>query len=287
MIDRGIVVFVAARRGWMGLPVAAILAATVLLALAAPGARAADAGCGDAGWTEEIVSASGDESGLGGTGARGDDSGLGGSGARGDDSGIGGTGVFGTLSAVGSVCVNGQRIGFDENVEVVLEKGVAIGAANLAVGQTVWLVAHPAEAGLTTSKVWVLPDGVAGAAAHAWLESRIDASPDLAFLSIEGVVSSWPDGDRFELEGVLVDATASRELRGALDVAARVRVSGAISRDGLLRPERISVRVRPPERPSRPVDRAPRIERPPTQDRPTRPDSSVRPNRRDRVSPTP
>lgn len=263
------------------------LAGTVPQAL-----QAAD-DCGNAGWSEQRIAArgddsglggtgvAGDDSGLGGTGVTGDDSGLGGTGVTGDDSGIGGTGIFGTITSTSSICVNGVRIRFGDEVVVVFEAGTAVGAGNLAVGQTVWLVAHPGERGLQTDQIWVLP---VGASARAWLEERIEATGPLARLSVEGPVDRWVDPQRFQVVGVLVDATA-RDVRSLLDSASQVRVSGSLTRGGILRVDRIAVTARPPRRPIRPVDLPPRIERPPINDRPVRPEPALRPNRTDQMKP--
>ena len=260
--------------------------ATWLLFLALAGTvpqaiQAAD-DCRNAGWSEQQIAARGDDSGLGGTGVAGDDSGLGGTGVTGDDSGIGGTGIFGTITSTSSICVNGVRIRFGDEVVVVFEAGTAVGAGNLAVGQTVWLVAHPGKQGLQTDQIWVLP---VGASARAWLDERIEATGPLARLSVEGPVDRWVDPQRFEVVGVLVDATA-RDVRSLVDSASQVRVSGSLTRAGILRVDRIAVTARPPRRPVRPVDRSPRIS-PPINDRPVRPDSSLRPNRTDKVKPKP
>jgi hypothetical protein len=272
---------------------AAILLLCTALALAAPEVVQAEvtAGCESAGWNEQRISLQGDDSGVGGTGVFGDDSGIGGTGVAGDDSGsggtgvagdasgIGGTGIFGTITAMGSICVNAERIHFSDEVVVVLEAGTAVGSANLAVGQIVWLVAHPSPQGLETAEIWVLP---AGAQVREWLDERIGATGALARLSVEGPVDGWVDPERFAVNGVVVD-TDLRDVRSLIDSASQVRVSGTLTRDGILRADRIAVTARPPQRPVRPVDRPPRIERPPVNDRPVRPDTSLRPNRSDRL----
>ena len=84
----------------------------------------------------------GEDSGIGGTGHSAEGSGIGGTGRSGDDeSGIGGTGIFGTVTAFGSLCVNGLRVQYDQNVEVEIN-GARASAADLAVGQVVYAVAH-------------------------------------------------------------------------------------------------------------------------------------------------
>jgi hypothetical protein len=181
------------------------------------------------------------------------------------------------------MCVNGLRVHFGEEIVVVLEAGSAVGRGSLDVGQTVWLVARPGDQGLETEQVWVLP---AQAEPRAWLEERMQAAGTVAALSVEGPLDGWLDPERFEVVGVRVDVTA-RDVRSLVDTAAQIRVSGSLTRDGILRADRIAVTARPPVRPVRPVDRPPRIERPPTNDRPVRPDSSLRPNRTDRLDTAP
>jgi len=80
-------------------------------------------------------------SGIGGTGLEpsGDD-GIGGTGHGDDDeeSGIGGTGIFGTITGFGSICVNGFRVHYDDDVPVSLDGEVASAEA-LAIGQVVYV----------------------------------------------------------------------------------------------------------------------------------------------------
>ncbi len=270
-----------------------LLALLVLLLVSAP--ALADPSCATPGWNPEHLSAlggdsglggtgaSGDESGLGGTGIANDDSGIGGTGATGDDSGLGGTGIFGTITSIGSMCINGERVHFADDVEIVFENGIAIGAEGVAVGQTVWLVARPGDAGLFTEQIWVLPPQAGSQASAAWLEERIEDAGDLTRLSLEGRVDGWVDPERFAIHGIVVDVAATRDVRAVLDAASQVRVSGAVLRDGIIRADRISVRpeppLRPPVRPQLPPA-PPRIDRPPSGDRP---DSTVRPNKTDRI----
>ncbi len=81
-------------------------------------------------------------SGTGGTGVLGDEgSGTGGTGVLGDEgSGTGGTGVLGTITGFGSVCVNGLRIGYDDETPVERD-GRAVPAKDLAVGHVVRVTA--------------------------------------------------------------------------------------------------------------------------------------------------
>lgn len=260
-----------------------VLAAIAALLLAVPSAVGADTSCGNGDWSDETHASQGGDSGLGGTGVAGDDSGIGGTGGTGDDSGVGGTGVFGVITALGSICVNGAWIQVPSDVEVVFENGVAIGAESLAVGQTVWLVAQDGEEGLETSRVWVMPRTIALRDASAWLERRLLQTRDFTRLSVEGPVGRWLDRGGFEVHGVVVQAREGRALRGALEAAPRVRVTGRLGRDGVVRPDRIQVPKRPPVRPQRPSVRPPKIERAPV-DRPIRPDTVIRRNETDRTT---
>ena len=246
------------------------------LALATPALAGSD--CATAGWADEPLASQGGDSGLGGTGVSGDGSGLGGSGASGDDSGLGGTGIFGTITSMGSICINAERVHFSQDVQLVFENAVAMGPEDLSVGQTVWLVARSSSVGLFTQEIWVLPPEASPGAASAWLGERIQQAGRLARLSLEGPVGGWVDGQRFAVHGVVVDAVSARDVRGAVDGAARVRVKGALLRDGVIRADRISVRPKPPARPpvrppSRPI--RPRIDRPRGSGRP---DAILRPD---------
>lgn len=274
-----------------------LLPLLVLLLLPAP--VLANPSCMTSGWNDEQLTAlagdsglggsgaSGDETGLGGSGIHGDDSGIGGTGASGDDSGLGGTGFFGTITSLGSICVNGERVHFSDQVELVLENTVAIGAGGLAVGQTVWLVARPGDAGLFTQKIWVLPAEAGPQASAAWLGERVENAGNLARLSLEGPVERRLNPKRFAVHGIVVDAAATRDVRALVDTASHVRVSGAVLRDGILRADRLAVRPAPPVRPPvlRPQlpSKPPRIERPRSVDRP---DSTLRAIPRD-VRPVP
>ncbi|MAF67494.1 MAG: hypothetical protein CMJ84_17785 [Planctomycetes bacterium] len=142
----------------------------MLLVLAGP-AFAEDPCAGPAPFA--ALALGGDESGIGGTGLSGSDSGIGGTGlgdpdsgiggtGRGDDeSGIGGTGIFGTVTAFGSICVNGLRVQYDEDVEVAVN-GARASTADLAVGQVVYAVAHGDDGRLATNRieVWSAAVGV-------------------------------------------------------------------------------------------------------------------------------
>ena len=275
-----------------------LLVLVLACALASGAVRADDDACDGGVWEVRTLSgdsgvggtgARGDEgSGVGGTGARGsaqkqargDDSGLGGTGARGDESGIGGTGIFGTVTAADALCVNGQRVALAPYVQVIREKGLAVGAENLFAGETVWFVSGGGGAGGKIGRVWVLSRAAGEEARRAWLEARIAAAPGLAALSIETRGDRFSGGELLDLGGVQVDARSTAALRSVVRPSDRVRVSGRLTRDGLLRAERLAIQVRPPVRPQRPVDRPPRIERPTDRKTtPVRPDIRIVPQR--------
>ncbi len=74
--------------------------------------------------------------------AGGDDDGIGGSGLEsGDDDGIGGSGLYGTVTGFGSICLNGRRITYADDVPVNVAGGIGT-ADDLAVGQVVQVVAR-------------------------------------------------------------------------------------------------------------------------------------------------
>lgn len=85
----------------------------------------------------------GDESGLGGTGHTGsEESGLGGTGlSEGEESGIGGTGIYGTITGFGSICINGLRVHYNDEVPVTLD-GAPASSSALSVGQVVAIEAN-------------------------------------------------------------------------------------------------------------------------------------------------
>jgi hypothetical protein len=74
--------------------------------------------------------------------------GIGGTGLGGEEDGIGGTGIFGTITGFGSLCVNGLRIHYDEEVGVAVD-GVSATPQALAVGQVVWV-----EASSRDGRIW-------------------------------------------------------------------------------------------------------------------------------------
>ena len=190
---------------------------------------------------ERLVFAQGDESGLGGTGLAGDESGLGGTGISGDESGLGGTGIFGTITSLGSICVNGHRVLFDDDLRVVLADGSEDGSGALAAGQTIWLVASAAADGrLFTSEVWLLPESAPQSAVGVWLAQRIAEAGPLARLSIEGPVDAGPERDRIEVYGIAVEARDVEALRDAAESVTRLRVSGSLEDDGTLRVDRVT-----------------------------------------------
>src|SRR5262249_8191912 len=105
-----------------------------------------------------------------GTGRTGEEKGLGGTGApareSGEEQGIGGTGIFsslapgesalflGTITSLGSVCVNGVRVQVDDATQVSTDGGRS-GTAALRGGDWVQMRAARSGAGLHASEIRV------------------------------------------------------------------------------------------------------------------------------------
>jgi hypothetical protein len=97
----------------------------------------------------------GAEDGIGGTGLQGAEDGIGGTGLQGDGDGIGGTGIFGTVTRVADLCVNGLPVRLAAESRVVFE-GRPGSAADLAVGQVVWVEARERSRALVARSVTVV-----------------------------------------------------------------------------------------------------------------------------------
>jgi hypothetical protein len=89
------------------------------------------------------------------------DRGIGGTGAVGDpgDRGIGGTGVIGTIRRFGSIFVNGLRISYPADVQVVID-GAAADVSQLRIGQVVQVIATKSGKGLETQEIRVTSEVV-------------------------------------------------------------------------------------------------------------------------------
>ncbi|MEM7410311.1 MAG: DUF5666 domain-containing protein [Myxococcota bacterium] len=253
----------------------------------------------------------GGDDGIGGTGRSsgvdGED-GLGGTG-RDPGDGIGGTGIYGAITGFGSICVNGLRIHYDEEVPVERD-GVPGTLRDLAVGRVVWALADVREGELWATSLSVesalrgpiealAPQGrrfrVAG------VEVRVPEgvpSPGAALAAGQSVEVSgfWRDA------GTLVASRVERAPAGPalqrprFDGPARVRGLGWVSLEGHvtpLRPEtaradvargvqglalerapapdgtRVWVEVRPVAGSWRPERVRERVERPPATRRPS------------------
>jgi hypothetical protein len=123
------------------------------------------------------------ESGIGGTGeslpnpqdkvavlrSSEQDSGIGGSGLApdihrnvialktGDDeSGIGGTGIIGVISGFGSICVNGIEVHYQPTTPIVEDQGLSLSSEQLALGQTVSILAYSASQQYIAKEIRVL-----------------------------------------------------------------------------------------------------------------------------------
>ena len=182
---------------------------------------------------------SGDESGIGGTGLTGEESGIGGTGianresgvggtGRGDESGVGGTGIYGTLTAFGSICVNGLRVHYPEDVSVERNDQPTSRSA-LALGQVVWVVAGDDEGRLTTRNIAIHSAAVGEVSSVDRAGRRLMVSgsevqvPEGVYLG-EGIeLETLEVGDRVDVSGLRVD--------GGEIVASRIDAAGAREAD--------------------------------------------------------
>ncbi|GEM_PF-3822127 len=195
---------------------------SLILALV-PGAAVAE--CPEESWVgPAIVLApdSGDE-GIGGSGVVPDADGIGGSGRTGgDEDGIGGSGVapgapepaisalYGTLTAFGSLCVNGARVEYTEDVPVRVDEVVA-SAADLAVGQVVRVVTRT--------------EGDRKIAVEVAVEHAV----------VGPVTRVREEGFTVMGQAVVSDA----KVRGSVEVGDRVAVSGLRREDGAVVASRV------------------------------------------------
>ncbi|MFP8875879.1 MAG: DUF5666 domain-containing protein, partial [Myxococcota bacterium] len=166
-------------------------------------------------------------SGIGGTGIANRESGVGGTG-RGDESGVGGTGIYGTLTAFGSICVNGLRVHYSEDVSVERNDQPANRSA-LALGQVVWVVAG-GDAGRLITRNIAIHSAVVGevssvdrAGRRLMVSGSAVQVPDGAYLG-EGIeFDTMEVGDRVDVSGLRVDD-------GEI-VASRIDTAGAREAD--------------------------------------------------------
>lgn len=151
----------------------AALAAGLLLLAALAGAQPAEDPCAvSESWVDVAGAAEPFEDGVGGTGLLEPDDGVGGTGwIEPDDGvggtgwieprdGVGGTGFYGTITGFGSICVNGERIHYDDAAEV-LRDGDAAALDDLAVGQVVWVLAQPFEGDYEAEQIRIV-DALSG-----------------------------------------------------------------------------------------------------------------------------
>lgn len=240
-----------------------ILAAGLALALLVAPSAGADGPCvaGTGIPSLDLSLDDGGDSGIGGTGLRdgGDDSGIGGTGLSGEESGIGGTGlvasgvggtgIFGTITAFGSVCVNGLRVRYADDVAIEMN-GAAGSAADLAVGQVVWIEAESDDAGLEARRIEI-HSAVVGPV------RRVDL--DRGTVEVLDLVVEVPT------EAVLVDLGASGLADLApgdvVDVGGLRRAGGAVVASRLARLDRADVAPRAGPRLSEILEGAPPLER--------------------------
>jgi len=174
---------------------------------------------------------SGEESGIGGTGLSGEESGIGGTGIAnresgvggtglGEESGVGGTGIYGTLTAFGSICVNGLRVHYPEDVDVE-RNGQPVARSALALGQVVWVVAGDDAGRLSTRNISIHSAVVGEVSSVDHADRRLEVSGSAVQVP-EGVVLG---------EGIAFDT---------LEVGDRVDVSGLRADDGEIVASRIT-----------------------------------------------
>jgi len=141
--------------------------------------------------------------------------GIGGSGLVPTDAGsdgIGGAGIFGTLTGFGSLCVNGQRIPYDETVSVTVDS-VSESVQALAVGQVIRVTTGQGENGVRAREVDVQHEVV-------------------------GPVTAVVDGG-LEVMGLLVAERVTAAGGVEFVVGDRVAVSGLRRDDGVIVASRI------------------------------------------------
>jgi hypothetical protein len=173
------------------------LVALMFGAMIAP-AGSAVADCPVEPWAEELLVAQND------TQNDGNADGIGGSGilpGGGDDEdGIGGSGIYGTVTGFGSICLNGRRLIYDEDVVLTTDEASSV-IEELAVGHVVLVDFEDDADGLRARSIQIQ---------HA----------------LVGPVTAYRD-DVLEVMGerVFIEALANEEL-GWVEVGIRVAVSG-------------------------------------------------------------
>lgn len=163
------------------------------------------------------------DSGIGGTGIAGTDSGIGGTGFDDPDGGIGGTGIFGTITGFASVCINGLEVHYDEDVPVT-DNGEPASAADLAVGQVVWIVAADRGGNLVATSISML---------SAVIGTVEQVDPEKGLFRVDGEDVEMPPS-----------TLALGQKDGLIEPGVRVDVSGLRRPDGRVVASRIE-RARP------------------------------------------
>ncbi len=218
-----------------------LLVVALLAWLVAPGVVVAGLNCAGGGSPRP------DEGGVGGTGVHADrpddEGGIGGTGVqanRPDEGGIGGTGigaatdtgVIGTIAGFGSICVGTTEIRYGTDTAIEID-GQQAGAAALAVGQVVEIVAHGSVPQLRAQRIsvqYIVSGPVTGVdSGGGWIEvlrQRVQLS-----------------------QATRLDLVSNGELVAAskLTPAAWVRVSGMRRADGVIVASRLSA-AEPDER---------------------------------------
>jgi hypothetical protein len=158
----------------------------------------------------------GDDSGIGGTGFAGDDSG--------DDSGIGGTGIYGTITNFGSLCVNGLRVRYADDVAVEIN-GRTAQADRLAVGQVAWVEAFGRGDELSAETISILSAAIGVVEALEPHERRLRVNRELIEVPERAIVLDASGRERSDLSGLsagdIVDVSGLRRSDGHI-VASRI-----------------------------------------------------------------
>lgn len=165
--------------------------------------------------------------GVGGTGLIEPQGGVGGTGREEHQGGVGGTGIFGTVTGFGSICVNGERVHYDEDAPVE-RWGREAATDDLALGQLVWVTAdQDAEGALRAREIEILA-AVSGPLEAVDLEASV--------LTVAGRSVSLGD------EAGLRDAATGETVEMAsLEVGTPVAVSGLDTDEGVLVASRVAV----------------------------------------------
>lgn len=171
----------------------------------------------------------GGDNGIGGTGYAPTDNGVGGAGFAPEDRGIGGTGFIGIIRKFGSVYVNGARIVYPADAEILVD-GAPAQIADLRLGQSTRIVATPSGKDFETRRIEVVSEAVGRVdrIAGRW----VSVLGQNAYLPSASVAKKLKTGDRIAISGLrrpdqTIVATAVERRDGARD-----QIAGLLTRDG-------------------------------------------------------